>query len=167
MSPKLPLRHRRIDSMIEWDCLGRIPSAHWGKHQPGFLGVLTGWFGVMGCPVHEHAYPLAAFPEHCALCWWGRRARRSSFQQKQEVRIGGFLLPGPFFPPETYTELNSKHVCSHPVDVHTQPARLPGRLVGKWCGLLVIWGNIQPLPLAIVIWIPSLCNSTGVFWGKW
>lgn len=37
--------------------------------------------------------------EHCALCSWGRWARRSRFQQKQEVRIGGFLLPGPSFLP--------------------------------------------------------------------
>lgn len=49
--------------------------------------------------------------EHCALCWWGRQANGSRFQQKQEVRIGGFLLPGLLFPP-TATWTQTKTMCA-------------------------------------------------------
>lgn len=160
MSPNLPLWHRRIFSMIEWDCLYSL-----GKHQPGFprswqadslwwgalcVNMLTPqlqgehWPALMGTTGTQITFPAEAGSEN-----WRVPATR------------------PLLSSRSYTEPNSNHVCSHPVYVHTQPALLPGWLVDKCCGLLVISGNIQPLLLTIVIWIPSLCNSTGVSWGKW
>lgn len=71
--------------------------------------------------------------EHCTLCWWARRALRSRFQQKQEVRIGGFLLPGPFFPPGP-TQSQTQTMCV--LTLWTSAYNRPGWLVGKCCGRL-------------------------------
>lgn len=75
----------------------------------------------------------------------------------------------PLLSSRSYTEPNSNHVCSHPVDLCIQPAWLAGWQVLWSPEQHVISGSIQPFPLAIVIWIPSLCNSTGSLGesGKW
>lgn len=70
--------------------------------------------------------------EHYALCWWGRQSNGSHFQQKQEVRIGGFLLPGPFFPPSP-TRSQTETMCV--LTPWTSAYSRPGCSVGKWCGL--------------------------------
>lgn len=108
--------------------------------------------------------------EHCALCWWGRQANGSHFQQKQEVRIGGFLLPGPLLSFKSYMEPNSNHVCSCPVDLWAQPSWLPGWLVGKGYGLPNnIWFQETFFPsfFPLLFEFPPFCKSTGVSLGKW
>lgn len=57
----------------------------------------------------------------------------------------------PLLSSQSYTEPNSNHVCSHPVDLRVQPAWLASWQVLWSSEQHVIAGNIQPLPLAIVI----------------
>lgn len=128
MSPNLPFWHRRIDSMIEWDCLCS-PKLIKGNRVSGCWQADTMWWRTPWMNMPSPWLP----GEHCALCWWERQAHRSRFQQKQEVRIGGFLLPGPFFPPGP-TQSQTQTMCV--LTLWTSAYNQPGWLVGKCCGLL-------------------------------
>lgn len=71
-------------------------------------------------------------------------------------------LTRPLLSSQFYTEPNSNHVCSHPVDLLVQLARPAGWQALWLSDQHVIAGNIQAPPLAIVIRIPLVYNSTGV-----
>lgn len=138
-----------------------------GKQQPsGFQGAdrLIRCDGLP--PRTKHTIPLLP-GEHCALCWWARRAPNITFPAEAGSENWRVPVTRPLLSSWSYTEPNSNHVCSHPVDLGLKPARLAGWQVLWSSEQHVISGNIQPLPLAIVIWIPPLYNSTGVSWGKW
>lgn len=96
--------------------------------------------------------------EHCSLCWWGRRAHRSRFQQKQEVRIGRFLLPGPFFPPGP-TQSQTQTMCV--LTLWTSAYSQLGWLVGKCCGLLNnMWSQETFSPSLVPLLFESLLCVT-------
>lgn len=78
----------------------------------------------MWCHGLGHAFPLCC--QIRSECWWRLWAPGSSFQQKQEVRIGVFLLlPGCRSPPSwSYMVPNSNHVCLRPLDPDALPAWL-------------------------------------------
>lgn len=146
MSPNLSLWLRRIDSIVS-----AVSPQLAGETPARVFRVLTGLFGAMGCPAHEHANPLRLPGRTLRSVLMGTTGTQITFPAEAGSENWRVPATRPLLSSWSYTEPNSNHVCSHPVDVHTQPAWLPGWLAGKCCGLLVISGNIQPLPLAIVI----------------
>lgn len=112
------------------------------------------WWGVL-CMNTLSVWLLG---EHCALCWWARRALRSPFQQKQEVRIGGFLLPGPFFPP-SFTQSQTQTMCA--LTPWTSAYSWPAWLVGKHCGCQInMWSQETFRPLLLPLLFESLLCIT-------
>lgn len=166
MSPNLPPWHRRIDSMIEWDCLC---SHQLIRETPAWVSGCwqadSAWWGALRMNMLSPRLP----GEHCALCWWARRALRSRFQQKQEVRIGGFLLPGPFFPPgPTWSQTQTMCVLT----LWTSAYSRPGWPVGKCCGLLNnVWSQetFSPSLLPLLFESPLCITPLGSLGesGKW
>lgn len=143
------------DRQPDWMGLSLLP--HWslGKRQPsGCWQADLVWWGVPCVNMLSPRLP----GEHCALCWWARRALGSPFQQKQEVRIGGFLLPGPFFPPSP-TQSQTQTMCAR--TLWTSAYSRPGWLVGKYCGRLNnMWSQETFSPSLLPLLFESLLCIT-------
>lgn len=79
----------------------------------------------MGCPVHEHAIPLAAGRTLRSVLM-GTTGTQITFPAEAGSENWRVPVARPLLSSRSDTEPNSNHVCSHPVDLCTQPAWLAG-----------------------------------------
>lgn len=138
-----------------------------GNSSLGFR-VLTGWFGVMWCPVHEHAIPLAAGRTLRSVLM-GTTGARITFPAEAGSENWRVPATRPLFPPgPTWSQTQTMCVLT----LWTSTYCLPGCLVGKCSSLFNnIWSQetFSPSLLPLLFESPlfvSLLGSVGES-GKW